>query len=695
MKWKSVIIISIILSCVLSGWSAQEQTPLPEKYRRWLKEEVVYIITPAEKEVFPQLETNRERDFFIREFWAHRDPTPGSERNEFRDEHLRRIEYANQHFGREDASQGWRTDRGRIFITLGEPRRKTRFEGGVGESYPTEIWYFDGNPRLGEPPQFRLLFFQPSGVGSYKLYSHIADGPRSLTPLISMYDTSNPEHADQVAYNLLYSRVAPELAFASWSSFPSADGRRSLEHNHDRISSAKLTEEVRVFPQHKVEDDYAYEFLEHKASVKVSYSVNRIDCRYQVDVLRDPSGIFFVNYVLEPETLSLDVYQNRYFTNIRNTVRVTDDRDATVFQEERIFPLELTKEQLDQLGKRPFHVYDSFPLVTGDYTLHVLMENTVSKEFFSLERKIRVPKPEVLTMGPLILTHRVKKGSPYKDMNKPFLMGDLQIYPSPIKEFSNRQTLYVFFQIYGLDADWSKGGILHARIRGAEALAEDTRHPLKEFDGSQDFQLEFPLGSLVPGDYALEVELADEGGQEVLSAAKPFKVVLDSRPESWAVSQTSPAATDPLYAYVLGLQWLNLGEIEKARPLLAEAFASDPEALDYSLAYARTFLLAKEWNRVKEILMPFIEEGIGDFDLYAYLGRAHQEEKLWKEAISFYRQALSQDGNIVEVLNAIGECYRQSGDEQEARRVWTKSLELLPDQPLIREKLDSAAKHPV
>lgn len=694
MNWKSVVVVVLFVSCISSGWSDQEQAPLPEKYRRWLEEEVVYIITPAEKEVFSKLETNRERDFFIREFWAHRDPTPGSERNEFRDEHLRRIEYANRHFGKEDASRGWRTDRGRIFITLGEPRLKTRFEGGVGETYPIEIWYFDGNPRLGEPPQFRLLFFQPNGVGSYKLYSHISDGPRSLTPLMSMYATKNLEDADQVAYNLLYSRVSPELAFASWSSFPSADGRYSLEHNHDRISSARLTEEVRTFPQRKVEDDYAYEFLENKASVKVSYSVNRIDGLYRIEVMRDPGGMFFVNYVLEPETLSLDVYQNRYFTNIRNTVRVVDDGGATVFQEERIFPIELTKEQLDQLGKRPFHVYDSFPLVNGDFTLHVLMENTVSKEFFSLEKKIRVPKSEEMVMGPLILTHRVKKGSPYKEMNKPFLMGDLQIYPSPRKEFTNRRKLHAFFQIHGLDPEWKKDGALHIRIRGAETIFSDTRRHLKEFEGLRDFQLELPLESLTPGDYSLEVVLADAEGREVLSSAETFKVVPDPRPESWAVSQTSPAAADPVYAYVLGLQWLNLGKIEKARPLLAEAYASDPEALDYSLAYARTFLLEKEWTRVKEILTPFVEEGIGDFDLYAYLGRVHQEEKSWHEAIAFYRQALSQEGNIVEVLNAIGECYHQSGDKEEARRVWTKSLELLPGQPLIREKLDSLEKDP-
>ncbi len=78
---------------------------LPEKFRRWL-EEVVYIITPKEKEIFLQLQTDKERDLFIEAFWAVRDPTPGTPRNEFRDEHYRRIAYANKYFGRETPRPG-------------------------------------------------------------------------------------------------------------------------------------------------------------------------------------------------------------------------------------------------------------------------------------------------------------------------------------------------------------------------------------------------------------------------------------------------------------------------------------------------------------------------------------------------------------------------------------------------------------
>jgi GWxTD domain-containing protein len=82
---------------------AKKKSPkdLPLQYRRWLEEEVVYIISPKERDVFLQLEADRERETFMKAFWKQRDETPDTEKNEFREEHYRRITYANQWFGRD------------------------------------------------------------------------------------------------------------------------------------------------------------------------------------------------------------------------------------------------------------------------------------------------------------------------------------------------------------------------------------------------------------------------------------------------------------------------------------------------------------------------------------------------------------------------------------------------------------------
>ena len=125
---------------------------LSKTYKKWLDEDVVYIITDEERKAFKQLSNDEERDQFIEAFWQRRDPTPDTEENEFREEHYRRIEYANEHFAA--GVPGWRTDRGRIYIMYGAPdeieshpsggeyQRPMEEGGGETSTYPFEDWRY-------------------------------------------------------------------------------------------------------------------------------------------------------------------------------------------------------------------------------------------------------------------------------------------------------------------------------------------------------------------------------------------------------------------------------------------------------------------------------------------------------------------------------------------------------------------------
>src|SRR5436190_19027112 len=94
---------------------ARLRKELETPYRKWLNEDVSYIITDEERAVFKKLQTDEEREQFIEQFWLRRDPTPDSVENEFKEEHYRRIAYANEHYA--SGIPGWKTDRGRIYIT--------------------------------------------------------------------------------------------------------------------------------------------------------------------------------------------------------------------------------------------------------------------------------------------------------------------------------------------------------------------------------------------------------------------------------------------------------------------------------------------------------------------------------------------------------------------------------------------------
>src|SRR3989442_7957625 len=132
-----------------------------EKYRRWLAEDVVYIISEQERKEFRALQSDSDRDAFIDKFWAIRDPDPSTEENEYRVEHYKRIRYANEKF--QDGVAGWRTDRGRIYIMHGPPDSIHFIFGGnplnIDIEQPTAVITGDTNP--DKRRYYRLSFTTP------------------------------------------------------------------------------------------------------------------------------------------------------------------------------------------------------------------------------------------------------------------------------------------------------------------------------------------------------------------------------------------------------------------------------------------------------------------------------------------------------------------------------------------------------
>ena len=142
--------------------------------------EVVYIISSAEKKQFLSLNTDQQRDSFIQAFWRIRnpDPDPNSESNSYKEEHYRRLDYANQHFGNAKYEDGWRSEMGRIYIILGPPKQRAPYHE-KRNLRDMEIWFYQAEtPVL--PPYFYILFFKRDPSDSYRIYSPTQDGPTAL-----------------------------------------------------------------------------------------------------------------------------------------------------------------------------------------------------------------------------------------------------------------------------------------------------------------------------------------------------------------------------------------------------------------------------------------------------------------------------------------------------------------------------------
>ena len=694
---------------------AQVENPTrSEKSEKWVKEEVVYIITPKERAVFNKLETEKERDMFIEEFWRHRDPTPGTPRNEFKEEHYRRINYANDMFGGTTPFDGWATDRGKFYIMLGEPAYIERYVNST-ITHPIEIWYFQGKPNLRQAPFFRLMFFRRAGVGDYELYSPLIDGPKELVPSADLRfmkevaategttdmetegrDTSTNVYTasdknfnyvmdkrDRIASDILREQMLFEIAEAAWSSFPGRGDPTSA------LPSAVLLEEIESYPYKKIQDDYAVEFLETREIVEVSYSVNYINSLSEVNIIQDDSGIFFLNYAIEPATLSVDTFNNNYFANLKVSARVSDLTGKTIYQHSRDFPIELEKKQLEQIGQRPFNLHDFFPLNPGNYKVDVLFENTVSKEFTSLERSVYVPATTILMMSPLLLSNKVLEDPTYSEQGKAFQVGEFQIYPCLHRQFYQKGKMSIFFQVFGMSPELKEKGTLEITVLHEGNPVHTQTHAVKEFESDKSFLLELSLEKFQPDKYQVEVSLKDGGTRLLPSKTKSFTVTEKPIPDPWVAAQSNPPIGDPMYAFLLGNQLINQERIEEARDMLEKAYTGKPDELDYALAYARTLLISEEFAEAKQILSPFLESNTESYALYYYLGKSSQEVDAFEEAISYYHRALTLRGNTADVLNSLGVCYYEIGDKEQALLAWEKSLEVNPDQEKIKELIEA------
>lgn len=143
---------------------APMRPPTASPYQKWLDEEVVYFISADERRAFMRLTTDDERQQFITQFWLRRDPTPGTEENEMKEEHYRRIAFANDHFSA--GIPGWKTDRGAIYMKYGPPDGLDT-HGATSTTYPYETWTYRYIEGIGRDVE--LEFVDPTRTGRYHL----------------------------------------------------------------------------------------------------------------------------------------------------------------------------------------------------------------------------------------------------------------------------------------------------------------------------------------------------------------------------------------------------------------------------------------------------------------------------------------------------------------------------------------------
>ncbi|MEE3151258.1 MAG: GWxTD domain-containing protein, partial [Acidobacteriota bacterium] len=285
----------------LDEWNRIDKRDLPGDIQEWL-EEIEVILTKEEEETFLRLETELQRAEFMKRFWVVRDPTPGTPQNEYYDEYQRRLEYVQKTLGRDTPREGRQTDRGRMYLLLGEPGTIKRLHN-TRDAVPVEIWSYRANPKLGIPPFFNLAFFQRSGAGEFQLYSPLMDGA---------YEILNPDgqrQAEQYArsgrsinegligaiYDILLG-TDPELAMVALSSLPNDVGAL-IGMSNAGLRSEILISDIETIPNRIMPNaQWAYAILTGRVDADVRFE--SLPIRAQAFALIDPTGDAFLHYGL-------------------------------------------------------------------------------------------------------------------------------------------------------------------------------------------------------------------------------------------------------------------------------------------------------------------------------------------------------------------------------------------------------------
>ena len=678
MRFKAIVLLCGFL---LAGLPAAGQKAaikdLPPRFRAWLQEEVVYIIGPKEKDVFLQLSTDRERDMFIEAFWKARDTDPATPQNEFRDEHARRIEYANLWFGRGRKGGGWRSDMGRIYITLGEPKSIEKYEN-LSNVYPLIIWFFSGVTGGGLPSSFNVVFFKKDNAGDYVLYSPVADGPQKLMPFY------NGDMSDYFqAYRKLI-EIEPLIAQVSMSLIP---GEYVMGMNPSQSSDILISQKIPKSAYDNIKDAYAQKLLKYKDLIEVEYTANYIECDALVQVTRDNAGRAFVHYLIEPARLSIERFEGIYRTTFIVNGIVSDAQGKTVYQFDRMIPVELSSDQFPRIRDRLVSFQDAFPLIDGDYKLSILWKNTVSKEFTSVEASLKIPPARSLTLSTPILANRTVRNPAFASQIKPFTVGETQLVSSPRNDFVVSDTLSLYCELSGLTDELKRNGSVSVTLTRDDQVVASTVKSLGNAGTPFRILEEFPLAAFPPAYYMASVAVVDGAKAEVISSNAAFYISPSpALPRSWILYSPLPAAGSPHFSNVLGLQYLQTGDTGKARSLLEEAFRRSPDSIPFALDFCRVLFAVKDYEGVLSVAMPFYRDK-QKFEFGQFLGESAQALGRHAEAIGFYKDYLTSFGTNLNVLNSIGECYVKTGDLRSALTAWKKSLELNPAQEELKKKV--------
>lgn len=667
--------LGLALVVSVAGSAAAQKVRLSKKYKKWLEEEVVYIISKDEKTAFLALTGEVEREHFIQEFWDLRDPTPATPENEYQQEHYRRIEYANKYFGIGSGKEGWRTDRGRIYVQLGEAQQRQKWPW-LGQIRPVELWFYSNFEHPSLPQFFSVMFFQKSDVGDYQLYSPYLDGPDKLVK------QSGAENNPRRAY-LFLKKFNMELARASLTL--RTDEPIDEDNPTPSLASDAMLTRIRNLPN----DRFTKQALDRRRQLRDLVKTRLLEPT-EMDVLsvplRDADGESYVHFLLLlPETLDQLVGEDKKEKHLAATVSVLV-RSANMqqlFQQSHGNQFRFSDSDFARKRQWPVGYEDRLPLPPGDYAIDFVFRNELTRVVYQTQQRVQVPAsdPIGLQVSPLVVYDDVHRSGGQQGP-LPFHFSDLKFVPTLRRNFTSSEKLSIFFQISDPSAGPSSapGGVLKIEYtlgslaRGGPRQAVSQEIQKQEFTshGTVFHGKSLSLSEFPPGSYRLVVKVTDPPTRQWASQSLAFRVVPGSVETKRVVLLNGQVDKD-LQAGLIDYR-RGLCEAAAQRPEAAIRYFQNALSQNPGLQEARNRLveLSFQQGRFEQVAALLPPGGLTtETDLASARRFVHSLEKIGNvaRAIELAERGLRLYGPQLPLYEDLLRLYEQSGQSDRAEKV--------------------------
>jgi GWxTD domain-containing protein len=504
----------------------QLQKELEGPWKKWVNEDVIYIITDEERSAFKHLQTDEEREQFVEQFWRRRDPTPDTEENEYKEELYRRIAYANEHYA--SGIPGWKTDRGMIYIKYGPPdeidshpsggsyQRPIQEGGGETSTYPFEDWryrYLDG---IGS--DINIEFVDPTMTGEYHM-------------------TMDPSEKDA----LLYVPGAGLTMYEQMGLSSKTDRFNRTDGTHlgtgNMPMSQSMNEFTRLEQYAKLQKAPVIKFKDLQAVVDSTIKYNTLPMRVRADYIKVTDAT-----VLTDITISFNRNELQYQTkdkiakatvNLYGRITTLSRRSVNWFED--TVGVEIPAEMLQNAMTGQSVYFKAVPLQPGTYRLNIVAKDTVAGTVNNFEMPLHVPQyaEDAIGSSSLILADQIEKLPTNSVGAGPFVIRSSKVRPRVDETFKQTEKMGIYTEFYnlGMDEKTKKpaGSIDYEIVNSATNekvvnVSQDIATVPNASSSLITVERMLSLKTFSPGKYKLKITLTDKLKNQTVNQTADFTV---------------------------------------------------------------------------------------------------------------------------------------------------------------------------